>query len=42
MREDMFWQAFEDTGDPMCWLVYKAAERSENKDGAGENAPVSG
>ena len=33
MSNDVFWQAFEDTGDPMCWLVYKAAENTDNNDG---------
>ena len=31
--DDALWQAFLDTGDPLCWLVHKAAERKNNKEG---------
>ncbi len=34
MPEDMFWQVFTDTGDPMCWLLHRAAQKSDKKDGA--------
>lgn len=37
MSEDLFWQVFTDTGDPLCWLMHRAAEKSNNKDGAGDD-----
>ena len=35
MSDDLFWQVFTDT-DPLCWLMHRAAEKSNNKDGAGD------
>lgn len=26
MREEAIWQAFRETGDPVCYLLYRAAE----------------
>ena len=32
MKEDPIWQAFRETGDPLYYLLYKAAERAiENR-----------
>ena len=28
MKEDPIWQAFRETGDPLYYLLYKAAERA--------------
>lgn len=27
MDYDGFWKVFEETGDPMCWLMYSAEKR---------------
>lgn len=32
MNADGFWTAFEDTGDPMCWLCYRAAKNDEKSE----------
>ena len=24
MNDEIFWQVFTDTGDPLCWLLYRA------------------
>lgn len=37
MSDNLFWQVFTDTGDPLCWLMHRAAEKSNNKDGAGDD-----
>lgn len=26
MNDEFFWQVFADTGDPLCWLMHRAAE----------------
>ena len=28
MKDDPIWQAFRETGDPLYYLLYKAAERA--------------
>lgn len=33
MHEEFLWQVFTDTGDPLCWLMHRAAEKY-NKDRA--------
>lgn len=33
MKDDMMWQLFTDTGDPLCWLFCRAAEKNKDKDG---------
>lgn len=25
-KQDLLWQLFEDTGDPMCWLMYRRGD----------------
>lgn len=35
MKSESLWQLFCDTGDPLGWLICRAAEKSENIDGAG-------
>ncbi len=37
MPDSLFWQVFTDTGDPLCWLMHRAAEKSNHIDGAEEN-----
>ncbi|MBQ6540025.1 MAG: hypothetical protein IJL71_03260 [Oscillospiraceae bacterium] len=32
MNADGIWRLFVKTGDPNCYLVYKAVERTEEKD----------
>lgn len=44
MTDDTFWKVFTDTGDPMCWLMCRAADRnppksSEDKKRAAEQSP---
>lgn len=31
MEQTDYWQIFKETGDPMCWLLFKASERRENE-----------
>lgn len=31
MEKKDYWQIFKETGDPMCWLLYKASEREKEK-----------
>lgn len=31
MKDDPIWQAFRETGDPLYYLLYKAAERAFEK-----------
>ncbi len=31
MTDDTFWMMFADTGDPMSWLMYRAAEKKPEK-----------
>ena len=31
MKDDPIWQAFRETGDPLYYLLYKAAERAVAK-----------
>jgi len=31
LNSDLIWQAFSDTGDPMYYLLYKAASEKEEK-----------
>lgn len=30
MTDDIFWQLFKDTGDPMSYLMYKASDSGKN------------
>lgn len=27
MEQNDYWQVFRETGDPLCWLMYRAAKR---------------
>ena len=31
MKKDPIWQAFSQTGDPVYYLLYKAADKAEKK-----------
>lgn len=35
MSDDLLWQVFTDTGDPLCWLMHRAAENQTIKMGRG-------
>lgn len=35
MQDNIMWQVFKDTGDPLCWLMYRA-ERDKDNDTAGD------
>ena len=39
MSDDILWQVFAETGDPMSWLMYRASERQKNKTAAAEDLP---
>ena len=26
LKQDLLWQLFLDTGDPMCWVIYRHME----------------
>ena len=28
MNTDGIWKVFRESGDPLCWLLYRAAERA--------------
>lgn len=31
MPEDILWQLFKETGDPLCWLIHRAAVKKKDK-----------
>ncbi len=31
MSDDVLWQIFAETGDPMSWLMYRASEKQKQK-----------
>lgn len=31
MKENIFWDVFRDTGEPMCWLMLRAADKPPAK-----------
>ena len=33
MEKDIFWEAFRDTGEPMCWLLTRLRREHSPKDG---------
>ena len=33
MEKDAFWNVFRDTGDPVCWLLSRAARRQRGAGG---------
>lgn len=38
MSDEILWQMFADTGDPMSWLMYRASEKNKsNKPGGGDS-----
>lgn len=40
MENDIFWDVFRDTGDPLCWLMSRAEDQAEdNKEDNGEDRP---
>lgn len=32
MPEDILWQMFTETGDPLCWLLHRAAANSKDNE----------
>ncbi len=32
MPDDLLWQMFTETGDPLCWLYFRAAVNSKNSE----------
>lgn len=38
MVQDGFYQLFEETGEPICWLLSRAAQRAEEMETAQKNA----
>lgn len=36
MSEEIFWQMFTDTGDPLGWLLKRAAEKNRDNAEAAE------
>ena len=42
MKTDAIWQAFAETGDPLCYLLYKAAEDKKPKKGEKEKKEAPG
>lgn len=33
MNGELLWQMFCDTGDPLCWLMCRAAENEDKEEG---------
>ena len=31
MKNDMLWKLFTETGDPVCWLYCRAAEKNKDR-----------
>lgn len=31
MPDDVFWEAFADTGEPLCWLMHRASVKEDKK-----------
>ena len=42
MEAEVFWQTFAETGDPVCYMLYQAAQnqRPEKKSDPGEASRV--
>jgi hypothetical protein len=36
--DNELWSIFSRTGDPVCYLLYKASEKQKDKDGKAEDA----
>lgn len=36
MSNEILWQIFADTGDPMSWLMYRASEKNKSNKPAEE------
>ncbi len=41
MSDDILWQVFADTGDPMSWLIYRASEKVKKIETSAEAIPSS-
>lgn len=39
MSDDILWQVFADTGDPMSWLMYRASEKESRNEISAEAIP---
>ncbi len=39
MSDDILWQVFAETGDPMSWLMYRASEKQKQNKVSAEAAP---
>ncbi len=39
MSDDILWQIFAETGDPMGWLMYRASEKQNRKQAPAEALP---
>lgn len=39
MQFDAIWQAFAETGDPVCYMLYKAVNRDRPADTDSGNSP---
>lgn len=42
MKTDAIWQAFSETGDPVCYLLYKTVEANKDKGGKKNTKEASG
>ncbi len=39
MSNEILWQVFADTGDPMSWLMYRASEKRNRNETSAEAVP---
>jgi len=42
MREDDFWKVFAETGEPACYLLYKAMGAEKNNNDRQARSPATG
>ncbi len=42
IETDLFWQLFFETGDPLCWMLYRRGWADPRQDGKGTRTPFRG
>lgn len=38
-ERDLFWQLFQETGDPLCWMLYRRGREDPRRTGKGNRTP---
>ncbi len=39
MSDEILWQVFADTGEPISWLMYRASKRRKKNEKSAEDTP---